>query len=78
MQQVAFTTDKITSLRAGITKLESVGHEAGVLVLHPDDWAGIETARNASGAFDLDGPVNRAERRAWGVQVVTSTAVAVG
>lgn len=78
IQAVPFTASPLVTLRSGITALETAGHEAGVLVLNPTDWEAIETSRNASGQFDLDGPVDRAARRAWGVQVVTANAVPTG
>ncbi|KQO02843.1 hypothetical protein ASF21_00300 [Arthrobacter sp. Leaf234] len=75
IQLQAAAADDVTTVRAGITKLEAAGHDASVIVLSPAGWADIETARNTSGAFDLAGPVDRAARKLWGVQVVLSTTV---
>ncbi|AUZ87993.1 phage major capsid protein [Arthrobacter agilis] len=77
IQVQAASADGVTTVRAGITKLEAAGHDASVIVLSPGAWADMETARNASGAFDLAGPVDRAARKLWGVQVVLSTTVPV-
>ncbi|MEC5200272.1 HK97 family phage major capsid protein [Arthrobacter sp. PL16] len=68
--------DDVVTIRAAITKLESTGHEASVVVLSPASWGRIESARNASGNFDLAGPVDRAARTLWSVPVVLSNAVA--
>jgi HK97 family phage major capsid protein len=73
VQQVDYDTDKITTLRTAITTLESSGFTCAVFVVNAADWAGIETSRNASGQFDLNGPIDRAARKSWGVQVVTTT-----
>lgn len=75
IQVQAAAAEDVTTVRAGITKLEAAGHDASVIVLSPADWADIETARNASGAFDLAGPVDRAARKLWGVQVVLSNTI---
>ncbi|MDN4611075.1 phage major capsid protein [Arthrobacter burdickii] len=75
IQSQAAAADSVTTVRAGVTKLEATGHDASVIVLAPADWAEIETARNTSGAFDLAGPVDRAARKLWGVQVVLSNTV---
>ncbi len=78
VQSVSYSTDKITTLRAAVTALETAGFTPGAFVLAPDDWEDIETARNESGQFDLDGPIDRAKRQAWGVPVVTSNSMTAG
>lgn len=78
VQVQAYAGDKLTTLRAAITQLEVLGYTAGAFILNPLDWAAIETARATSGSFDLGGPIDRAQRRVWGTQVVTSTGVPAG
>lgn len=78
VQQQPFRADAITTLRAAITRLENLGYKAGAFVLNPDDWEAIETARVTSGSFDLGGPIDRGERKAWGAPVVTSPDIAAG
>jgi HK97 family phage major capsid protein len=78
VQQQGFVQDELTTLRTAITSLEVIGYEAKVFVLNSEDWAALETARNESGQFDLGSPVNRAERRIWGAQVVTSPKIERG
>ncbi|GAA1732979.1 phage major capsid protein [Microbacterium paludicola] len=70
--------DPITTLRLAATQLEVLGYSADVFILNPNDWAGIETARATSGSFDLGGPIDRAARKVWGSQVITSTGVPAG
>ncbi|WAC65761.1 phage major capsid protein [Agrococcus sp. SL85] len=78
VQQQPFRADAITTLRAAVTRLENLGYKAGAFVLNPDDWEAIETNRITSGSFDLGGPIDRGERKAWGVPVVTSPDIAAG
>lgn len=78
IQTQAALTDSVTTLRAAITKLEVAGYTASVFVLNPTDWEAIETTRNTSGAFDLNGPVDRAAQKVWGVPVVLSSRIAAG
>lgn len=78
VQEQTFTADKVTTLRAAATKLEVLGFELGAYILNPNDWAAIETARVTSGTFDLGGPIDQAQRKVWGGQVITSPDVPVG
>jgi HK97 family phage major capsid protein len=78
VQQQAYAGDALSTLRAAVTSLETVGHEANVFIVHSEDWEALETARNASGNFDLGAPIDRAERRIWGVQVITTPNIEKG
>jgi HK97 family phage major capsid protein len=78
IQTQAFATDRVTTLRTAILKAENLGHSADLFILHPADWAAIETTRNASGAFDLGTAVDRAAQKVWGTQVVISNQTAPG
>jgi len=77
-QVQAFAVDSLTTIRKAITKLEVAGHAAGLITLHPTDWEALELSRTSGdGNLELvDSPVDRAQRRLWGVQVVPSVAVA--
>lgn len=70
--------DKVTTLRLAATQLEVLGYSTDVYIVNPLDWAAIETARATSGSFDLGGPIDRAQRKVWGTQVITSTGVPAG
>ena len=45
IQVQAYATSVLTTLRKGLTKLETAGYAAGAIVLHPTDWEGVELAR---------------------------------
>ena len=75
------TGDLFQGVRTGITMLETVGQAAGVLALNPLDWQRIELGTNSVGDYYLTepgGPVDRAARRLWGVQVITCLSLAQG
>lgn len=79
IQTVGFDTDLLTTTRTAVTRLEEIGYAAGGFVLNPRDWQALELARNSSGQLEFAaGPVDRAEKRLWGVPVATSTHVEQG
>ncbi|MCV7222963.1 HK97 family phage prohead protease [Mycolicibacterium elephantis] len=74
IQAQTFDTDILTSVRKGITKLESQGLSADVLILSAADWEAIELSAATTNAVDYRGvPIDRTARRLWGVQAVVST-----
>ncbi|WP_454158292.1 phage major capsid protein [Microbacterium lacticum] len=78
IQTQAFATDKLTTLRTAQLKLENAGYVSDVFIVNIADWAAIETYRNTSGNFDLNGPIDRAAQKIWGTQVVTSGRIPAG
>ncbi len=78
IQVQAFDTDRLTSLRRAIGKLENIGYTAGAIAMRPATWEEIElTTAGTNEAYALDRagdrlPVDRAARRVWGVPVVLS------
>lgn len=62
----AFTGDGLGSIAVAATRLEADGYTLSGIAIHPDDWVALTTARNASGAFDLGGPIDPAARTVWG------------
>ncbi|MGP9537014.1 phage major capsid protein [Brachybacterium sp. AOP43-C2-M15] len=62
----AFTGDGLGSIAVATTRLEADGYTLSGIAIHPDDWVTLTTARNASGAYDLGGPVDPAARTVWG------------
>lgn len=78
IQLQAAGVDKVTTLRTAATQIEVLGYSTDVYVMNPLDWADIETQRATSGTFDLGGPIDRAQRRVWGTQVVTSNGMPAG
>lgn len=73
IQSQTFATDILTSIRKGITKLESQGQSADVLAISAADWESVELLAASSGAVDVRGvPLDATARRLWGVQAVVS------
>ena len=44
IQTQAYSTSVLQTLRKSITKLEANGYPPGSIVLHPNDWEGVELA----------------------------------
>ncbi|UTT48852.1 phage major capsid protein [Rhodococcus gordoniae] len=79
IQTQAFETDVLTTTRAAITAVETLGLSPDLFVIHPEDWEKLELLRQSNGDLDLGHlPIDRAARRLWGVQVVVSTAPSAG
>ncbi|MFC9761369.1 phage major capsid protein [Rhodococcus jostii] len=80
VQTHAFATDAITTLRGALTKLETLGLEPAAYAINPLDWQAIELARtDTAGQLEMvASPVDRAQRRLWGIPVAVTTAVAAG
>lgn len=59
IQTVAAESEALASIYAGQLAIDTLGYQAGVVILHPDTWKTLATTRNSSGAFDvsLGGPV---------------------
>lgn len=72
--------DLLTTARKGIQSLTSRGLVPDFIAVAPGDWTTALTTRNTSGGFDFapDTPVNEAQTRMWGVQVIETPAVAAG
>lgn len=79
IQTQAYATSVLTTLRKGVTKLETAGYTASAFVLHPTDWEGVELALSSQAAIEhLSLPYDPATRRLFGVPVTTSNAQAAG
>ena len=48
IQLQVYATSVLTTLRKGLTKLETAGYAAGAVVLHPTDWEGVELALSST------------------------------
>jgi HK97 family phage prohead protease/HK97 family phage major capsid protein len=73
IQTQVFATDILTSIRKGITKLESQGMSADILIVSATDWEAVELLAATNGATDVRGvPIDATTRRLWGVQAVVS------
>jgi hypothetical protein len=79
IQSQTYSTSVLTTLRKGLTKLETAGYAAGSLVLHPLDGEGVELALASSNAIEhLSLPYDPATRRLFGVPVVATVSEAAG
>lgn len=70
--------DALTTIAAAAGQLEGKGHAASAFILNPSDWLDLTTARNSGGSFDFGAAVDAAQRRVWGVPVVTSETMPAG
>ena len=79
IQVQAYATSVLTTLRKGLTKLETAGYTAVALVPHPTDWEGVELALSSTNAVEhLSLPYDPASRRLFGVPVVATVSEAAG
>lgn len=76
----AFVTDRLTSIRKGLTQLQATGVTPNALVLNPVDLEALDLLRadGATGAFLLGDPSAESATNIWSVPRVPSNAVAAG
>lgn len=75
LTQAAVGTDKVATIRAAITAIQSGGYRAAAIVLSPSDWAAIELAKaTTAGSYLLQPnlPIDSAAQRLFSVPVVLS------
>lgn len=74
-QSQGYDTSPLATLRKAITKLEVAGHTPAAIVVHPEDWEGIELALSSTNAVEhMSLPYDAATRRLFGVPVAVSIA----
>jgi len=78
IQTQAYSTDRITTIAAGLAKLTTVGIRPDFIALAPADVLALQTTRNASGAFDLGGAIDAAASTAWGTTYVAVPGLTAG
>lgn len=78
IQTQAFQTDKLITVQYGLSKIENLGVAPSFIALSAADWLAIQTTRNASGLFDVGGPIDATARTAWGTRVVVVPGLAAG
>lgn len=64
---------RLAALQATLALLPSTGY-----VLHPTDWAKIETLKDGMGRYLVGDPQGRIDRRLWSLPVVESIAMTAG
>jgi HK97 family phage prohead protease/HK97 family phage major capsid protein len=79
IQTQAYSTSVLQTLRKSITKLEANGYPVGSIILHPLDFEGLELALASTNAVEhMSLPYSAADRRLFGVPVVTTVSAAAG
>lgn len=63
---------RIAMLQAALAEFPPNG-----VVMHPTDWAGIETTKDSAGAYIIGNPQDTAAPRLWGLPVVATQAMAL-
>lgn len=78
-QTQGYDTSPLATLRKSITKLEVAGYTPASIIVHPEDWEGIELALSSVNAIEhMSLPYDAASRRLFGVPVCVSIAEAEG
>jgi HK97 family phage major capsid protein len=73
VQEQAYSTSPIETLRKSITLLEVAGHQPLAALLHPTDWERVELLLTSTTAVERQGiPFDAALRRLFGLVVATS------
>ncbi|KUH90631.1 phage major capsid protein [Mycobacterium sp. IS-1556] len=79
VQTQAFATNKLTTIRKCITKLEVLDFSPSAIVVHPLDWEEIELQLSADAAVEFRGlPYDPASRRLFGAPVVVANVATAG
>lgn len=60
------------------TKLDTLGYPPKVLLLNPEDWAGLALLKDAQKRYLLGGPTGVTTKSLWGLPVETSASVPSG
>lgn len=83
VQQQAFDTSAIVSVRRALAKLDAQGTQPLCIVMHSDAWLGIELGMLQGGQFMLGAatsgaPLDAVKRQLFGVPVALSTVAKPG
>jgi HK97 family phage major capsid protein len=75
---VVASPTKLDVLRYAILQASLANLPASGIVLHPTDWAGIETTKDSAGGYVIGDPAGIIQQRMWGLPVVDTQAMTVG
>lgn len=80
IQAQPWDTDIFTTSRKAITALELINRPGSTWVFNPSDWETIELSQDGENRYYYGGsvPVDRAQRRLWGVPVALSVGLDEG
>jgi HK97 family phage major capsid protein len=68
---------KIDVIRIAMLQAALAEYSPSGIVIHPTDWAGIETIKDTAGAYLVGNPQDRLQPRLWGLPVVATQAMTV-
>ncbi len=74
---VVASPTKLDVLRYAMLQASLAEFPASGVVIHPTDWAGIETTKDSAGNYILGDPASTAQPRIWGLPVVATQAMTV-
>ena len=78
----SYDTDILTTTRKAITVLERLPVKPDGWAIHPNDWESFELLTNTEGYYSMGAPgqipVDRANRKLWGLPVAVTTGVTEG
>jgi HK97 family phage major capsid protein len=77
-QGIVASPTKIDVIRAAILQATLANLPATGIVLHPQDWFTIETAKDSQARYLVGDPQNRVQPRLWGLPVVETLAMTAG
>lgn len=72
---VVATPTKIDVIRIAMLQASLAEFPASGVVMHPTDWASIETLKDTAGAYLIGNPQDRTDARLWGLPVVATQAM---
>jgi hypothetical protein len=79
VQNQAYSTSVLQTIRKSITKLEITGYAPAAIVMHPTDFEGVELALSSVTAVEhLSLPFDAATRRLFGTPIVATVSEAAG
>lgn len=71
------TPTKIDVIRIAMLQASLAEFPANGVVMHPTDWASIETLKDTAGAYLIGNPQDSAQPRLWGLPVVATQAMTI-
>jgi HK97 family phage major capsid protein len=74
---VVASPTKLDVLRYAMLQASLAEYPASGIVIHPTDWAGIETTKDSAGNYIIGDPAASASPRIWGLPVVATQAMTV-
>jgi HK97 family phage major capsid protein len=74
---VVASPTKLDVLRYAMLQASLAEYPASGIVIHPTDWAGIETTKDSAGNYIIGDPAATLQPRVWGLPVVATQAMTI-